>query len=96
MKKYELRGVCTEEIANKYNVTAKELRLIPYLQYLLVNYMPVDIQKVSKDEREILGKWRDEGRITFSCNHPCTITKEFWDFINNILFDSYIPELCED
>ena len=35
MKNYELRGVCTEEIANKYNV-------------------------------------------------------------NNILFDSYVPELCED
>lgn len=91
-----LRGVLTSEIKEKYNITVEELRLIPYLQYLLVNHMPVDPAKLHCGEREILKKWRDEGKITFSVQEPCTITKEFWDFINNILFDSYVPELCED
>ena len=91
-----LRGVLTSEIKEKYNITVEELRLIPYLQYLLVNHMRVDPAKINEKERKILQKWRDEGKITFSVQEPCTITKEFWDFINNILFDSYVPELCED
>ena len=47
MNDREFRGVLTEEIKNKYGITSKEeLRLIPYLQYLLVNQMPVDPRKV--------------------------------------------------
>ena len=81
----------TKELAEKYGITVRELRLLPYFQYLLVNHMPVDMRKINSEEREILRKWRDEGKITFSCISTVTTTKEFWDWMNNILWDSYIP-----
>ena len=85
------RGMLTDELVNKYGITLKELRLIPYLQYLLINHMSVDPQKVDAEERKILKKWQDEGKITFSCSEVVTSTKEFWDFMNEVLWDSYVP-----
>ena len=84
------RGMMTEELAEKYGITLGELRLIPYFQYLLVNQMAVDPNKVNSDERKIMQKWQLEGKITFSCNEPVTATREFWDWTNNILWDSYV------
>ena len=96
MKDREFRGVLTEEIKNKYGIASKEeLRLIPYLQYLLVNQMPVDPRKVVKEERDVLSKWQQEGKITYSCNHPCTCSKEFWSYINDVLYDTYVLEMDE-
>lgn len=86
------RGVFTEELGKKYSITKKELRLIPYFQYLLVNNSSVDPKRIDSEERMIFQKWRDEGKITFSSSSPCTCTKEFWDFMNNILWDSYVPK----
>ena len=85
------RGMLTEELTNKYNITVKELRLIPYFQYLLVNQMSVDPNKIDAEERKILKKWQDEGKITFSCSETVTATREFWDFMNDVLWDSYVP-----
>lgn len=88
------RGMLTEEIREKYGIeTTKELRLIPYFQYLLVNHMPVDVSKVDSEERKILKRWQDEGKITFSCSESVTATKEFWDWINDVLWDSYVPQM---
>lgn len=84
------RGILTEEMKSKYGITTKELRLIPYFQYLLINHLPVDPSKVDSEERKILKKWQDEGKISFSCSESVTTTKEFWDFINNVLWDSYV------
>lgn len=85
------RGKLTEELVNKYGITLKELRLLPHFQYLLINHMPIYPNKIDAEEREILKKWRDEGKITFSCSEPVTATREFWDFMNNVLWDSYVP-----
>ena len=87
------RGMLTDEIKDKYGITLKELRLIPYLQYLLVNHMPVDPNKIDAEERSIFSKWQDEGNITFSCRETVTTTKEFWDWMNEVLWDSYIPHM---
>lgn len=87
------RGVLTDEIKNKYGITRKELRLMPYLQYLLVNQIPIDPRKIDQEEREILQKWRNEGKITFSMKDPCSATKEFWDQISDIIYDTYVFEI---
>ena len=89
------RGMLTEELATKYGITLKELRLIPYFQYLLINHMSVDPSKIDAEEREILKKWRDAGKITFSCSETVTTTREFWDFMNDVLWDSYVPHYEE-
>ena len=87
-----MRGEFTEELKAKYNINITELRLIPYFQYLLVNHSRVDPAKINESERQILQRWRDEGKITFSCSDPCTCTREFWDWMNNILWDSYVSQ----
>ena len=86
------RGILTDKIKNKFGITLKELRLIPYLQYCLMNG-PIDPRKIDEEEREILQKWRDEGKITFSIKYECTCTKEFWDFMNEVLWESYVKHL---
>ncbi len=84
------RGVITEEIKEKYNMTHDELRLIPYIHYLLVNHEPVDPQKINGEERKILQEWRDKGYITFSVFGPLTISRRFWDTMNDFLWDCYV------
>ena len=84
------RGMWKEEYKEKYgleNVT--ELRLVPYFQYLIVNQMSVDPSKISSEERQILSKWKQEGKIDYSMSHSCSCTRSFWDWMNNILWDSY-------
>ena len=87
------RGMLTEQMKEKYGITNTELRLIPYFQYLLVNHMPVDPAKITAEERTILQNWRDAGKITFSCTGPVTASKEFWDFMNEVLWDAYVPHM---
>ncbi len=90
------RGIWKDEYKEKYgleNVT--ELRLIPYFQYLVVNQMPVDPRKVSGKERDILIKWKQAGKIEFSMTHVCRCTREFWDWMNDILWDAYALSLDE-
>lgn len=87
------RGQFTEELKEKYDITLKQLRLLSYFQYLLMNELRIDPCKIDSEERIILNRWSDEGKITFSCIEPCTCTKEFWDWMNDILWDSYVPHL---
>ena len=58
------RGQYTDGLKEKYNITCKQLRLLPYFQYLLMNEMRIDPKKIDHEERLILQKWRDEGKIT--------------------------------
>ena len=91
MKNTTRRG-CLDQIPSNFNLTSEELRLMPYLSYCLQNMMPVDPNKMTQAEREILQKWRDEGKITFSMTEPCTATKEFWIEMSEILYYGYVPE----
>ena len=91
MKNTTRRG-CLDQIPSDFNLTSEELRLMPYLSYCLQNMMPVDPNKMTQAEKEILQKWHDEGKITFSMTEPCTATKEFWMEMSEILYYGYVPE----
>ncbi len=84
------RGVITEKIKEKYNMTHDELRLIPYIQYLIVNHEPIDPRKINGEERKILQEWRDKGYLTFSMCEPLAVSREFWDTMNDFLWDCYV------
>lgn len=90
-----MRGCLTKDLQEKYNISIKELRLLPYFQYLLMNEGKIDPNKIDSEERAILQKWRDEGKITFSMTSPCTCTREFWDWMNEILWYGYVPHYEE-
>ena len=96
-----MRGKLTDEIKAKslrllgYEITQKELRLMPYLQYSVMNSQNIDPNRIDKEEREILSRWRDFGYIEGGACDLC-IAKEFWDAINAILWLGYVSQMGDE
>lgn len=65
------------------------LRLIPYLQYQMVNDQKIDPNRINAEEREILSRLRADGHIEGGAS-GMTMTKPFWDFCCEILWISYV------
>lgn len=89
------RGQLTDRIKAKskellgYEMNVTELRLMPYIQYQMMNEQRIDPWKVNEEDRKILQKWREAGHIEGGAS-GLGITKEFWDIINEILFLGYV------
>lgn len=76
-------------------ITTEELRLIAYIQFVMVNARKLDITKISDEERGILRTWREQGHIEGGAG-GLSVTKQFWDFMCEILFWGYVAFDCED
>ena len=89
------RGVLTPEIQNvaklhlNRNITTIELRLMAYVQYVMMNDQRIDPRKVNWEERKILSKWREEEHIEGGAS-GLSITREFWDAMCSILWFGYV------
>jgi len=89
------RGALTEEIKTRskeligYEIDTTELRLIPYIHYVMVNEHRIDPRKINAEERKIMSRWRSAGHIDGGLSEM-GITKEFWNFMNEILFLGYV------
>ena len=99
------RGVLTTRIKEKSmelfgrEITRSEFRLMPYIQYTLVNTQKLNIQQLNQEEKDILVQWVKDGFIedgVTECGRPMMservclkITKEFWDAINELLWLGY-------
>ena len=90
-----MRGVITDkiqEIAKKHlkrEITQTELRLLAYIQFVMMNEQRLDIAKINDGEREILKKWKDEDFIVGGAG-GLSICKEFWDFMSEVLWEGYV------
>ena len=95
MKKEQQRGQLTERVKQKskellgYEIDQKELRLMPYIQYVMVNNQKIEPNHIEENERSILRKWKDAGYIEGGAS-GLAITKDFWDKINELLFLGYV------
>lgn len=91
----QTRGELTQRIKGKsvellgYEISQTELRLMPYLQYCMVNEQVVDPNKVSPEEKKSLSKWQKEGHIEGGAS-GLGMTKEFWDIVCEIVFLGYV------
>ena len=89
------RGQLTDRVKAKAkellgrDIDVTELRLMPYLQYQMMNEQRIDPAKCNGDDRKILSKWRESGHIKGGAG-GLGITKEFWTIINEILFLAYV------
>ena len=90
-----MRGSLTpkiQEITKKYlkrEISQTELRLLPYIQYVMMNEQRLDIRKINSEEREILKKWKEEDWREGGAS-GLSICKEFWDFMSEVLWEGYV------
>lgn len=91
----QTRGKLTQRIKDKskellgYEISLRELRLMPYVQYVMVNEQRLDPNKISGEERDILKKWREAGHIEGGAG-GMAITPEFWRIICEIIMLGYV------
>ncbi len=91
------RGMMTvevKEISTKFlgrEITVRELRLLPYVQDCLMNNRQLSREHLNAEEGIILAAWIAKGYITGSILSP-ELTKEFYDFMCEVLYYSYIKK----
>ncbi len=89
------RGAITDKIKAKskellgYEIDTTELRLMVYVQYVMVNEQHVDIAKISKDERAIMSKWHEKKYMDGGASQ-INMAKDFWDAICEIIWLGYV------
>lgn len=89
------RGQLTEEIQElakeflEREITTRELRLLPYIDYLMKNEQKLDPVKINKEERDFIAALRLMGHLEGGML-GMAITKEFYDFIQKILWIGYV------
>lgn len=90
-----MRGALTNDIQKvalphlKREITRNELRLMAYIQYVMMNEQKIDIAKLNDDDRNILSLWREAGWIEGGAS-GLAITKEFWNAMCEILWLGYV------
>jgi len=89
------RGQLTQRIKERskellgYEIDVDELRLFPYIQYVMVNDQRIKPEHLNQDDRDILSKWRKAGHIEGGMG-GLGITVEFWSIICEIVFLGYV------
>jgi hypothetical protein len=75
------------------SVTA--LRLMPYIQYTMMNGQKIDPTHINPEERKILKEWKEQGWMEGGMT-GLSISKKFWDAMNEILWLGYVAYGEED
>lgn len=89
------RGMLTDEIKQKsvellgYEITQRELRLMPYLIFCVTNDQNIEISKVNNEERKILMAWQEKGFVEAPSSN-LAISKEFYEAANELIFIGYV------
>lgn len=90
-----MRGQLTDkiqELARSFldrEITTRELRLYPYLDYVMKNEQKIEPNRVNREDRDVLQKLREENHIEGGAS-GLSMTKEFYDYINQVLWLGYV------
>ena len=90
------RGMLTPEVLEKakdlLNVgkfSQVELRLMPYVQYTIMNGGKLEREKLNNEEREVLKDWEVKNWIDLN-QLEIRVTKPFFDAMNELLWLTYV------
>lgn len=89
------RGKLTEQIqtlAKEFlgrEITTTELRLYPYLDYVIKNEQIIKPTHCNGEDRKVLAELRAARHIEGGAS-GLSMTKEFYDYINQVLWYSYV------
>ena len=61
----------------------------PYIHFVMMNEQRIDPKKINGEERQILFELRAAGHVEGGAS-GLAMTREFWDFLCDILFDTYV------
>jgi len=95
VKMEQKRGQLTDRIKQNskkmlgYEIGVTELRLMPYIMYVMMNEQVIDPIKCNRDDRDVLQRWREAGHIKGGAS-GLDITKEFWNILCEITFLGYV------
>ena len=78
-----------KRLLNIDDIETDELRLMPYVQYVMMNEQKINPAKINSEDRKILSRWKQMGWIEGGI-FGLAITKEFWTAINEILWIAYV------
>ena len=90
------RGFLCESIQEKAKkflgeeITQKELRLYPFIDYTIKNGGYLDRSKIDDEERKILNERISQRHIFRSYDGYIFVSREFYDFMQDVLADSYV------
>jgi hypothetical protein len=90
-----MRGALTPEIQSLAKnflgreITVRELRLYPYLDYVMKNDQKIKIEHINQEERDILRVLKEEKHIEGGAG-GLSMTKEFYDYMNQVLWLGYV------
>ena len=70
-----------------------EIRFFPYLMHCLMDQY-VDRNKLNEHELDLLHDYQNKG-VLVKQGADIGSTKEFWDFISEIVYDRYVCEVEE-
>lgn len=70
-------------------MTQTELRLMPYIQYCIVNEQHVDVLKINELEKNILIQWADNGWIEGGPG-KIIVTEIFWNTMCALIYLGYV------
>jgi len=86
----EVQNIAKKCLGRELKCTT-ELRLLPYLDYLMKNQQKIDPLKINQEERELFQELKKEGHVEGGlCG--LGMTKEFYDAIQEILWQAYIVQ----
>lgn len=67
----------------------KNIRLLPYIQYVLMNEQVFDISKITLQENAIIQELKSKGcLIDHKGRIRCTL--DFWTVLNDVLYLAYV------
>lgn len=76
-------------------ITTTELRLYPYLDYVMKNEQKIEPIHINQEDRGILRILKNEGHIEGGAS-GLSMTKEFYDYINQVLWFSYVVGVYQE
>ena len=89
----QIQALCKEFLGRE--ITVRELRLMPYIDFVMKNEQRIDPRKINQEEREILSVLRKEGHIEGGWS-GLSISKEYYDFVQQILWLGYVCIIHDD
>ncbi len=92
----EIVSKAREMLGDDIQFDTASLRLMAYIQYVMVNEQEIHRTRINEREMDILFEWDALGLISyceideFGETGSISVTKKFWDAMNEILWLGYV------